>query len=158
MGEWARAADATVVISPFQHGEAVRLLGLDPATVHWLPDGVDVGRFSDARPTLDERRERWLDWLVRDPHGWDEASGQPGSVGYGEPEVLDGFFDGVTGEPRPVLIYVGRFLGFKRVPLLIRAYQQARARMPGGVNPAQLAHGGGDTANGVQEPGHGEIG
>jgi glycosyltransferase involved in cell wall biosynthesis len=129
MGEWARAADATVVISPFQHGEAVRLLGLDPATVHWLPDGVDVGRFSDARPTLDERRERWLDWLVRDPHGWDEASGQPGSVGYGEPEVLDGFFDAVTGEPRPVLIYVGRFLGFKRVPLLIRAYQQARARM-----------------------------
>jgi glycosyltransferase involved in cell wall biosynthesis len=129
MGEWARAADATIVISPFQHGEAVRLLGLDPERVHWLPDGVDVQRFAVARPTANERREHWLDWLVRDPHGWDEATGRPGSVRYGADEVLDAFFDAATGEARPVLIYVGRFLGFKRVPLLIRAYQQARARM-----------------------------
>ena len=34
-----------------------------------------------------------------------------------------------TGEPRPVLMFVGRFLGFKRVPLLLRAYARARARM-----------------------------
>src|SRR3978361_1767520 len=29
MGEWARSAAATIVISPFQQAEAVRLLGLD---------------------------------------------------------------------------------------------------------------------------------
>jgi glycosyltransferase involved in cell wall biosynthesis len=139
MREWARAADATIVISPFQHGEAVRLLGLEPETVHWLPDGVDVQRFSVARPATDERREHWLDWLVRDPHGWDEATGRPGSVRYREEDVLDAFFD-ATGEPRPVLIYVGRFLRFKRVPLLIRAYQQARARMS---KPAPLVIWGG---------------
>ena len=43
--------------------------------------------------------------------------------------MLDAFFDDETGEPRPVLMYVGRFLGFKRVPLLVRAYARARARM-----------------------------
>jgi glycosyltransferase involved in cell wall biosynthesis len=140
MGAWARAADATIVISPFQHGEAVRLLGLDPDTVHWLPDGVDVERFSIGRPDAGERRARWLDWLVHDPHGWDEASGRPGSVRYREDEVLEAFFDAASGEPRPVLIFVGRFLGFKRVPLLIRAYQQARARMS---TPAPLVIWGG---------------
>ena len=114
---------------PFQHGEAVRLLGLDPETVHWLPDGVDVERFSVRRPGVEERRSRWLEWLVRDPHGWDEASGRPGSIRYTEDEVLDAFFDADTGEPRPVLMFVGRFLGFKRVPLLVRAYARARARM-----------------------------
>ena len=74
MGESARAADATIVISPHQHDEAVRLLGLDPATVHWLPDGVDVERFAVRRAGDAERRARWLEWLVRDPQGWDEAT------------------------------------------------------------------------------------
>jgi glycosyltransferase involved in cell wall biosynthesis len=128
MREWARAASATIVISPFQHGEAVRLLGLDPETVHWLPDGVDVESFAIGRAGPDERRARWLEWLVRDPQGWDE-SGVPGSVRYGEREVSDAFFDPSTGAARPVLMYVGRFLGFKRVPLLVRAYARARARM-----------------------------
>lgn len=140
MGSWAHEADATIVISPFQHGEAVRLLGLDPATVHWLPDGVDVARFSVRRPGADERIEHWLEWLVRDPHGWDEASGQPGSVRYGEDEVREAFLDPASGAPQPVLIYVGRFLGFKRVPLLVRAYQQARAQM---ATPAPLVIWGG---------------
>ena len=129
MGESARAANATIVISPFQEGEAVRLLGLDPETVHWLPDGVDIERFSIARPRRDERRNRWLDWLVRDPQGWDEATGVPGSVRYREDHVLGAFFDPDTGLPQPVLMYVGRFLGFKRVPLLVRAYARARAAM-----------------------------
>jgi glycosyltransferase involved in cell wall biosynthesis len=129
MGEWARAADATIVISPFQHGEAVRLLGLDPERVHWLPDGVDVGRFAVQRPARDVRRTRWRRWLVRDPQGWDEASGRPGSVRYPAREVESSFFDPRSGEPLPVLIFVGRYLGFKRVPLLVRAYARARVRM-----------------------------
>jgi glycosyltransferase involved in cell wall biosynthesis len=76
-----------------------------------------------------ERRERWLEWLVHDPHGWDEATCRPGSVRYTEDDVLAAFFDPGSGEPRPILLYVGRFLGFKRVPLLVRAYARARARM-----------------------------
>ena len=129
MGEWARAADATIVISPHQHGEAVRLLDLDPDTVHLVPDGVDVERFAVPRANDEERRARWVEWLVRDPQGWDEATRRPGSIRYSEDEVEAAFFDPVTGEPRPVLMFVGRFLGFKRVPLLVRAYARARARM-----------------------------
>ena len=129
MGEAARRADATIAISPHQRSEAVRLLGLDPATVHLLPDGVDAERFAVRRPSDDERRERWLDWLVRDPQGWDEESRLPGSIRYAQDEVMEAFFDAQTGAPRPVLMFVGRFLGFKRVPLLVRAYARARARM-----------------------------
>lgn len=139
MAAWARAADATIVISPFQQTEAVRLLGVDPDTVHWLPDGVDVRRFSIGRPDPGERRARWLEWLVHEPQGWDE-SGVPGSIRYGEEHVLDTFFDPATGAPRPVLIFVGRFLAFKRVPLLVRAYAQARRRMS---EPAPLVIWGG---------------
>ncbi len=125
----AHRAAATIVISPHQRDEAVRLLGLAPASVHLIPDGVDNRRFAVRRARAGERRARWLEWLVHDPQGWDEASCRPGSVRYGEDEVCAAFADERTGEPLPVLIYVGRFLGFKRVPLLVRAYARARARM-----------------------------
>ena len=129
MREAAHRAVATIVISPHQRDEAVRLLGLDPASVHLIPDGVDVQRFSVRPAGAGERRTRWVEWLVRDPRGWDEASCTPGGVRYREDEVADAFFDAQTGAARPVLMYVGRFLGFKRVPLLVRAYARARARM-----------------------------
>jgi glycosyltransferase involved in cell wall biosynthesis len=124
----AHRAAATVTISPYVRDQAIRLLGLPSETVHVLPNGVDIDRFTPQRPGDDERRELWLRWLVTDPHGWDETSGTPGSVRYEEREVLDAFFE-PSGRPRPVLMFVGRFLDFKRVPLLIRAYARARARM-----------------------------
>jgi glycosyltransferase involved in cell wall biosynthesis len=124
----ARRAVATIAISPSARGEAVRLLDLDPETVHVIPNGVDVDRFNAHRPTVEERRAHWLRWLVCDPRGWDEATATPGSVAYTQDEVLDAFFDPTSGEPRPVLMFVGRFLAFKRVPLLLRAYAQARER------------------------------
>ena len=125
----AHRAAATITISPSERDHAVRLLGIDPDTVHCLPNGVDVERFTPYRPTDDERRDHWLDWLVHDPQGWDEASRTTGSVRYSGEEVLAAFFDPTSGERRPVLLFVGRFLGFKRLPLLIRAYARARERM-----------------------------
>ncbi len=125
----ARQAVATITISPYERDRAVRLLGLEPETVHCLPNGVDTERFTPRRPTLAERRAHWLRWLVHDPQGWDEATGTAGSVRYGEGKVLDAFFDAESGEPRPVLLFVGRFLGFKRLPLLVRAYARARRQM-----------------------------
>jgi glycosyltransferase involved in cell wall biosynthesis len=136
----ARRAVATITISPYDRGEAVRLLGLDPATVHWIANGVDVERFAGHRPSGEERRSHWLRWLVHDPQGWDEATGTPGSVRYAEDEVLDAFFDAASGRPQPVLMFVGRFLGFKRVPLLVRAYACARRQMS---EPAPLVVWGG---------------
>jgi glycosyltransferase involved in cell wall biosynthesis len=131
----ALRATATITISPYERTEAVRLLGLDPDTVHYLPNGVDTDLFGPHGASDAERRAHWLEWLVRDPQGWDEASGRAGSIRYAEQQVLDAFFDRATGERRPVLLFVGRFLGFKRVPLLVRAYARARQRMK---NPAPL--------------------
>ena len=58
------------------------------------------------------------------------ADGTPqsvaGSVRYGADDLAV-FADPKTGEANPVLLYVGRFLAFKRVPLLVRAYQRARS-------------------------------
>jgi glycosyltransferase involved in cell wall biosynthesis len=125
----ARRAAATIAISPHDRDEAVRLLGIDRETVHFVPNGVDTNRFMPYRPSAEERQAHWLRWLVNDPQGWDEATSKPGSIRYTEAEVLDAFFDASTGEPRPVLMYVGRFLAFKRVPLLVRAYARARVRM-----------------------------
>ena len=140
MREAAHRAAATIVISPHQQDEAIRLLGLEPETVHLIPDGVDVERFTVRRASARERGERWLGWLARDPQGWDEASGTPGSIRYSEREVGDAFLDPHTGAPQTVLIFVGRFLGFKRVPLLVRAYARARLRMQ---TPAPLVIWGG---------------
>jgi glycosyltransferase involved in cell wall biosynthesis len=129
MRDSARRTVATITISPHDRSEAVRLLGIDPETVHSIPNGVDVDHFLKHRLTTEERQSHWLRWLVSEPRGWDEATSTPGSISYTEPEVIEAFFDADTGEARPVLMYVGRFLAFKRVPLLVRAYARARARM-----------------------------
>ena len=125
----ARRATATITISPHDRSEAVRLLDLDPATVHSIPNGVDIDHFSPTNPGLDERLASWLRWFVHEPQGWDEATGTPGSIRYTEADVMEGFYDAETGVAFPVLMYVGRFLGFKRVPMLVRAYARARERM-----------------------------
>ncbi len=123
----AKLAEATICISPHDRSEAVRLLDLDPGTMHVRPNGVDVDRFTPADCDRDEARARWRRWLVDDPQGWDSATHEPGSIRYDE-GVLDRFVDPDTGERSPVLLYVGRFLDFKRVPLLVRAYARARDR------------------------------
>ena len=92
-----------------------------------LPNGVDADVFHQRHLAPDEIRANWRRWLVQDPRGWDEATGEPGSIRATEEEVRDAFHHPVTGERLPVLIYTGRFLRFKRVPLLIRAYARARS-------------------------------
>lgn len=123
----ARAADRVLVLSDHEHGEARRLLGVDEERIELVPNGVDTDRFDRLGLTDAERLALWHRWLVDDPQGWDE-SGRPGSVAYTSGD-LAAFVDPVTGAPRPVLLFVGRFLGFKRVPLLVRAYQRARHLM-----------------------------
>jgi glycosyltransferase involved in cell wall biosynthesis len=129
MRDSARRAVATITISPHDRNQAIRVLGLNEETVYSIPNGVDIDHFIPHRPSPDERRGHWLRWLVSDPQGWDEATSTPGSIRYTEAEVVNAFSDSENGEPLPVLMYVGRFLAFKRVPLLIRAYARARQRM-----------------------------
>jgi D-inositol-3-phosphate glycosyltransferase len=122
----AHGSDELIVISPHQRDEAHRLLGIDRDRIEWIPNGVDVERFERRSLTVEQRLDRWRRWLVEDPHGWDE-SGKPGSIRYTEAD-LERFVDHGSREPLPVLLFVGRFLALKRVPLLVRAYAQARER------------------------------
>src|SRR5436309_539608 len=73
----ARRSAATITISPHDQSAAVRLLGVDPDTVHSIPNGVDIARFTPHRPSPADRRTQWLRWLVSDPRGWDEATSTP---------------------------------------------------------------------------------
>ena len=122
MRRWAQGCTQVVVQSPDAAAQAEALLGVDPARVTCVPNGVDVSRF-DRRPARgDDRVAFWRRWLVEDPQGWD-GSGVPGSVRYGERD-LDAFREG-----GPVLLYVGRFTAVKRVGLLVRAYALARREL-----------------------------
>ena len=121
----ARRANQLIAISIHDRDEAVRLLGVSPSRVEVISNGVDIEHFDRRRPSRGARLARWRAWLVDDPRGWD-ASGVAGAVRYGVDDLAE-FADPKTGEANPVLLYVGRFLGFKRVPLLVRAYQRARS-------------------------------
>lgn len=123
----AAQSAAVVVNSPHDHEVALELLQIDPATTHQLTNGVDVAHFAPREIDPAERRAQWRRWLVDDAQGWDSVSGTPGSIRYAEAD-LDRFVDPDSGEANPVLMFVGRFLAFKRVPLLIRAYAAARPR------------------------------
>lgn len=124
LGTVARRSDRVVPISPHDRDEALRLLGIEEHRIEVLPNGVDIKRFDCRAASPEERISRWRRWLVTDPRGWDE-SGEPGSIRYSEDDLSE-FVDPETGEPSPVLLFVGRFLDFKRVPLLVQAYIRAR--------------------------------
>jgi len=70
--------------------------------------------------------------LVKDPKGWDE-SGIPGTVRYEESETER--FRDESGALKPLAIFVGRFLDFKRVPMLMRALSRANQSFDGGTSP-----------------------
>ena len=52
MQRWAQTSDRLVVVAPHDQEEARRLLGVDPASTTWIPNGVDVERFVASRPLL----------------------------------------------------------------------------------------------------------
>jgi len=124
--EAARRADRLVAISTSERELAGELFGVEPGSIDVMPNGVDLQQFSVDPFPAEERLALWRRWLVDDPRGWD-TSGLPGSVRYSAHEVQRAFHNPSTGNRLPVLLFVGRFLGFKRVPLLVRAYTQARA-------------------------------
>ncbi len=129
---YARQSRRIICISPHQASEAVRLLGVPDDLIEVIPNGVDTDLFHRSALTRDQRLSFLRHLLVDDPQGWDET-GLPGSIRYPF-KALDAF-TGQMGEPLPVLLYVGRYLDFKRVPLLVRAYNRARPRFK---SPAPL--------------------
>ncbi len=115
-------ADHVIVVSPQNREEAISLFGLEPDRVTALPNGVDIERFKPRSRVAGGRRDAFRRFLVDDPQGWTET-GPPGTLAYTEADLdrLLGKDDDAT-----VLLFVGRFLGFKRVPALIRAFARAR--------------------------------
>ena len=83
-----------------------------------MPNGVDTTLFRPLPWSNRDKLGLLRKILVDDPQGWAEG-GTPGSVGY-EHSDLERFTES-SGRLRPLAVFVGRFLDFKRVPLLIRA-------------------------------------
>lgn len=130
----ARRADRLISISPADRDLAVDLLGVSPEKFDIVPNGVDLTRFSVEPLGVADRMAKWTEWLVDEPRGWDE-SGVVGSVAYTPDQVAGAFTHAGSGEARPVLLFVGRFLDFKRVPLLVRAYAKARESLGADTPP-----------------------
>ena len=132
----ALVADHVITVSPGNRDSAISMFGIAPDHVTAIPNGVDIERFRPDDRKPGSRRAVFRRALVDDPQGWSE-SGPPGTVAYTETDLdrMLGADDGAL-----VLLYVGRFLGFKRVPELIRAFALARGRFE---QPASLVIWGG---------------
>ncbi|HEX6676766.1 MAG TPA: glycosyltransferase family 4 protein [Actinomycetes bacterium] len=118
---WAAGCDRLMVPTRDAAERAGRLLGVEPDQILQVPNAVDLGQFQPGPLAAADRLAHWRRWLVEDPQGWDH-SGVPGSVRYHEEDLA------AIAAGGPVLLYVGRFTAVKRVPLLVRAYAQARRR------------------------------
>ncbi|HEY6531650.1 MAG TPA: glycosyltransferase family 4 protein [Acidimicrobiales bacterium] len=127
----AAIADHVITVSPQNRAAAIEVLDLEPEHVTAIPNGVDVQHFHPEAHTAASRRAMFRRVLVTDPQGW-TSEGAPGSIAYEESD-LDELL-GPEGDAT-VLIYVGRFLAFKRVPALIRAFAAARSDF---TQPASL--------------------
>ena len=79
---------------------------------------MDTSLFRPSDWSVGEKLEFLRHILVTDPHGWDE-SGIPGSIRYYESDIED--FTDRSENWKPLAMFVGRFLGFKLVPLLLQA-------------------------------------
>ncbi|MFH8586471.1 glycosyltransferase family 4 protein [Streptomyces celluloflavus] len=131
----AHAGQLVTVSDQDQH-LATRLLHLNNAPPV-IPNGVDTHTFRPQQLDPAQRLEHLRHWLVTDPRGWgpDQA---PGSIRYTETD-LQRLHDH-HGRLRPLLLWVGRFLDFKRVPVLLHAFATAQARLD--PAPALLMWGG----------------
>ncbi|MCU1396957.1 MAG: hypothetical protein JWN62_66 [Acidimicrobiales bacterium] len=128
MRRWAGASQRLVVVSDQDRALAGELLGVDDDRISVIANGVDTDVFSsEESPSRAGRLARWRRWLVDEPRGW--RPGHPvGSVRYESGEVAE--MIGADGEVLPIVLFVGRFMEFKRVRLLIEAHhamQMSRA-------------------------------
>ena len=110
--------DHFVAVSPDNARRAVELFGLPEQSVSFIPDGVDTSIFRPNRLSAETRMRLLDDLLVRSPKGWDE-SGVVGSVRYERADLHT--LTEQTDEPKALLLFAGRFLAFKRLPLLLAA-------------------------------------
>jgi len=118
LSEAVGVSDHFAAISPDIRDRGVTRLGISDSHITTIPNGVDTSLFQPTGWSVEKKLSFLRRILVEEAQGWDET-GLPGSVRYG-PSDLERFQDG-AGNLKPLAMFVGRFLDFKRVPLLIRA-------------------------------------
>ncbi len=97
-----------------------------------IPIGVDTSLFQPSDWSVDQKLGLLRQILVAEPQGWDE-SGVPGSIRYHESDIAK--FKDQSGNLKPLAMFVGRFLEFKRVPLLLRAVSELNQVLGRGKRP-----------------------
>ncbi|MEU0390501.1 glycosyltransferase [Streptomyces chartreusis] len=137
--EHAQSCERIIVISAQDHALAQRLLNLPGDRLDIIPNGVDISRFKPDPALSDSARRALLRrWLVDDPQGWLPHHG-PGSIAYTPSDVDRMLYDG-DGRRRPLLLWMGRFLRFKHLDLLLHAFAALRHSAP--VRPTLVVLGG----------------
>jgi glycosyltransferase involved in cell wall biosynthesis len=134
--EYAKLAGKIITVSEHDSEKAMNLLGLETKPIV-IPNGVDSKTFSPKGLTTKQKLKLLRKWLVDDPKGWKPGK-KPGSIRYSNDDI-DRFLDD-DGKLRPIIIWCGRFLNFKRLPLLLEAYSYALKEMD--VKPILLIWGG----------------
>ena len=138
MRGWALDSHRLVVVSEHDRALALELLPVERERIETIANGVDMGVFtSDVSPAPSHRRALWKQWLLDDPQGW-RPGASVGSVRYSADD-LDAFVD-EDGELVPVVLFVGRFMQFKRIQLLIEAHHEMR--LAGGARSVLVIAGG----------------
>jgi len=129
------AVDATnhfAAISPDIRERAVARFAIDEEHISTIPNGVDTDLFRPLEWSEDERWSFLQKILVEEPRGWDE-SGVPGFF-FNETAATEKLKD-ESGHLKPLAIFVGRFLDFKRVPLLLRAISRVNRSFGSSMDP-----------------------
>ena len=138
MRRWAAGSRRIVTVSAQDRLLAEHLLPINADRVRTIANGVDTSVFTaDRSPAPQHRLAQWSRWLVEDPRGW--RPGHPeGSLRYSATDV-DAFVDD-DDDPVPVVLFVGRFMSFKRVQLLVEAHH--RMLSAGGLRSVLVIAGG----------------
>ena len=123
-------------ISPDIRERAIARLGIDENHITTIPNGVDTSLFQPLNWSKDEKWSFLQKILVEEPQGWDEG-GVPGNVRYDESDIER--LKDESGDLKPLLIFVGRFLDFKRVPLLLTAVSRVNQSFDRTISPVQPA-------------------
>ena len=111
-----------VLISPDNVEHSKQVLALEADKLSVIPNGVDLELFRPRNLARQRKMSLLEKLLVKSPRGWDET-GVVGSIQYARSH-LETFLDG-SDEFKPVLIFAGRFLRFKRLSLLLSSIARA---------------------------------
>lgn len=136
---YAATTDRIVVISEQDRALAQKLVHVPDSRIDLVPNGVDTDLFTPPASFDDTHRYEILHrWLVDDPQGWLPGQ-EPGTIRYTTADIRRLLHDD-QGCRRPLLLWMGRFLAFKHLNLLLEALAGLRERTS--LGPALLVLGG----------------